>query len=103
MQLKVALNQIVQDHPDAAQTLKRFRREQPHRPSLEVDQPALLQTIIDIAAPAAGADDRRRSDMLCSVKTLDDLCEELHKCGLHLSRSATYLRLLPKRSNTIEG
>ncbi|CAF4768582.1 unnamed protein product, partial [Rotaria sp. Silwood2] len=73
------------------------------RPSLEVDQPALLQTIIDIAAPFAGADDRRRSDTLRSAKTLDDLCEELDKYGLYLSRSAAYLRLLPKRSNTAEG
>ncbi|CAM4979531.1 unnamed protein product [Rotaria socialis] len=102
-QLKTALKQIVQDHPDAAETLKRFRREVPHRPSLEIDQPALLQTILDIAAPFAGADGRRRSDTLCSIKTLDDLCEELEKRGLHISRSSAYLRLLPRRSNTVEG
>ncbi|CAF1251302.1 unnamed protein product [Rotaria sordida] len=50
----------------------------------------------------ASADDRRRTEILCSVKTLDDLCIELPKSSLYLSRSAAYLRLLPKSSNTSE-
>lgn len=45
----------------------------------------------------------RRSESIQSVKTLDDLTAELKKVGFAISRSGTYLRLLPKNSSTIEG
>ena len=38
-----------------------------------------------------------------AVATLDDLLSELKNLGFLLSRSATYLRLLPGRGNTSEG
>ncbi|CAF0801333.1 unnamed protein product [Didymodactylos carnosus] len=74
---------------------ERFRPDEPHRPPLEAGQTALHQTILEMTTPHASADDRRRTETLCSIKTLDDLCNELNKRGFQLSRSATYLRLLP--------
>ncbi|CAF1455995.1 unnamed protein product, partial [Didymodactylos carnosus] len=65
--LKSALNKIVEDHPDVAQTVKRFRRDESHRPSLEADETALHQTILEITTPYASADDRRRTETLCSI------------------------------------
>ena len=38
-----------------------------------------------------------------AVTTLDDLLSELKNIGFLISRSATYLRLLPGRGNTSEG
>ncbi|CAF4200463.1 unnamed protein product, partial [Adineta steineri] len=63
----------------------------------------LLQTIIDITSPSAGTDDRRQAELLRSITTLDKLSEQLQKRGLSISRSATYLRLIPRRSDTNEG
>lgn len=36
------------------------------------------------------------------MKTLDELTEDLKKIGFRMSRSGTYVRLLPRNSNTIE-
>lgn len=49
------------------------------------------------------ADERRRSELVRSCKTLSDLNEELQKQGFQISRSGTYLRLLPRNSHTTEG
>ena len=73
------------------------------RPNLEKDQPLLLKTIVGIAKYGSAADARRRTETIRSVKTLDQLTEELKKVGFNISRNGTYLRLLPKNSNTIEG
>ncbi|CAF4170287.1 unnamed protein product, partial [Adineta steineri] len=74
---KEAIHQVVDKHPDINDTLKRFKRADPFRPRLEVDQPALLQTIIDITSPSAGTDDRRQTELLRSLTTLDKLSEQL--------------------------
>ena len=50
----------------------------------------------------AGADFRRRTDVLNACKTLDDL-HNLLKKGYVLSHQDLYLRLIPRRSGTIEG
>ena len=42
-------------------------------------------------------------EYLHTVTTLDDLHSELKNLGFLLSRSATYLRFLPRRGNTSEG
>ena len=47
--------------------------------------------------------DKRREEMYRSVKTLTQLKEALTDVGFKISRSATYLRLLPRRSDTQEG
>lgn len=68
-----------------------------------MEQPELLKTIIDIAIHGSASHDKRREDMFRSVKTLTELKEKLTHEGFRISRAATYLRLLPRRSNTQEG
>lgn len=101
--LKEGIESVCQSSPEASDALKKFNRNKIGRPSLEVDQPELLSTIIKIVQSSTAADDRRRTERLLSVKTLDDLHEELEKIGFNLSRSGLYLRLLPRRGNTSEG
>lgn len=78
-------------------------RESSGRPRLEYNQPELLEVLAEIAKFGGCADDKRRSEMIRSCKTLSDLTEHLNLAGYSLSRSATYLRLLPRNVNTIEG
>lgn len=73
------------------------------RPRIEDDQPELLKTIVEIAIHGSAAHDKRREELYRSVKTLTELLEELKDSGFKISRSATYLRLIPRRSNTEEG
>ncbi|CAG8771556.1 41463_t:CDS:2 [Gigaspora margarita] len=73
------------------------------RPRLEETQPGLLETILRLVSSDGQADERRRSEMIRSVKTLDQLQAALEQLNYKISRSATYLRLLPKRVNTKEG
>ena len=37
------------------------------------------------------------------MRTLDDLVAELNKMGYILSRTGVYLRLMPRRQNSLEG
>lgn len=73
------------------------------RPTLDKSQPELLSAIIDIATHGCAADERRRTENLRSIKTLDELTEALTANGYKISRSGVYLRLLPRRSDTKEG
>lgn len=123
-QRKRALSDLVEKNPDIRTKLR--IREDAGRPRVEADQPLLLKTIIDIAVHGSAADDRRRSDVLRSIKTLDELTAELNKVnvesvkiimftfltllymilnqdGYQIKRSAVYLRLIPKRSSSLEG
>ena len=91
----------VELHPDLNKVLK--VKDNVGRPRVETQYPDLLQTIIDIAIFGSGADERRRTELIRTCKTLDDLHQELRKTGIDISRSATYLRLVPRRNNTTEG
>ncbi|GBP81709.1 Probable uridine nucleosidase 2 [Eumeta japonica] len=73
------------------------------RPRLEEAQPELLKVLAEIASFGGGADEKCRTEMIRSCRTLDDLVKELEALGFNLSRSATYLRLLPRCSTTIQG
>ena len=46
---------------------------------------------------------RRRTDVLRTITTLNELCKELEKLGFIISRSATYLRLKAKNKNSNEA
>ena len=69
------------------------------RQPLENLYPDLHQAIID-QTTGAGADSRRRIDVLNSCKTLDDLHAALLKEGYILSRQALYLRLISRRADS---
>ncbi|CAG8718989.1 4968_t:CDS:2, partial [Dentiscutata erythropus] len=73
---------------------KRYRKE---------TQLGLLEAILRIVSPDGQADERRRSETLRSVKTLDQLQEALEQMNYKLSCSAAYFRLIPKWHNTVEG
>ncbi|XP_039438893.2 uncharacterized protein LOC120420048 [Culex pipiens pallens] len=73
------------------------------RPRLEEQQTDLLKAICDIAIYGSAAQDKRQFEAIRSIHTLDELKDALFHQGFKLSRSATYLRLLPRRSNTAEG
>jgi hypothetical protein len=73
------------------------------RPSLDREQPGILEAIANIALACAGADDKRRRDVMNSVRTLDDLKRELDTMGFQIGRTTLYRRLEPKNSKTAEG
>lgn len=64
-------------------------RTQPGRPSLEENQSGLLQVICDIATHGSSAADRRRSEVLRTCKTLDELHARLVEDGFFISRTST--------------
>ncbi|KAG5893766.1 hypothetical protein JTB14_005433 [Gonioctena quinquepunctata] len=99
--MKRKLEDICHENPEIKKRL--FLRDSVGRPSLENDQPSLLKTIADIALFGSAADDRRRTESIRSVKTLDELTQELRKIGFDISRGGTYLRLIPRKSNSAEG
>lgn len=47
--------------------------------------------------------EKRREDVYRSVRTLTELSESLKAEGFKISRSGTYLRLLPRNSRSTEG
>lgn len=77
-------------------------KEKPGRPSKTDDAP-LIDAITEIALGGSAADDRRRSELIRTVRTLDDLTHELQKRGFNMSRSSVYLRLQPRSARTQEG
>ena len=86
-----------------ADALKSVNRAHVGRPSILEDHPQLLQTIADIVEGSSSADDRRRSETIRSCKTVSDVTEELIDSGIDISRSGTYLHVLPRIKNSIEG
>lgn len=100
MRRKVSLEKICEINKEAAAVLK--VRNKIGRPHIEEDQPELLQSIIDIVTLGGAAHDRRRTEEIRSCKTLDELHEKLLTEGFQISRSATYLRIIPRNSN-MEG
>ena len=58
---KVLLEKVCTEHPEIKNALK--IRERTGRPALEVEQPLLLKTIIDIAVHGSAAHEKRQSDV----------------------------------------
>ena len=88
-------------NPELKSTLK--IRNEAGRPRLEDDQPLLLQAILDIAFYGSAAHEKRQSDVYRSIKTLDKLTKQLNNNGFNIHRGEVYLRLIPKRSFSLEG
>uniref|UniRef100_UPI00358F8CD5 uncharacterized protein n=1 Tax=Myxine glutinosa TaxID=7769 RepID=UPI00358F8CD5 len=84
-------------------TRKQLKRKMVGRPSIVKDENLLHKTIVDIAIGGSAANKRCCSEVIRTVKTLDDLTCSLKKRGFQLSRSSVYLRLLPRNSETREG
>ena len=63
----------------------------------------LLHTIQEISLLGCSADDRRSSEAIRSIRTLDGLTQELKKHEFTLSHTSVYLRLLPSRHNSTQG
>ena len=84
-------------------TRKKLKGTPDDHPTTTDGEDILLKTIVDIAIGGSAADERRRSEVIRTVRTLDDLTAALKKQGFHLSRSAVYLRHLPRNSATQEG
>lgn len=98
---RAKIMEVCESHPHVANILN--VRTDPGRPRIEEGQPQLMDAIIDIAIFGSGADDRRRTEMIRSCKTLPALHKELESMGFELSQSALYTRLIPRRTNSSEG
>lgn len=104
LERKSALDEI---DPDIRKKLcgkKDGIRGRPRKPnSTGTTEDELLKTITAVAISGSASDDCNRTEMIHTVKTLDDLTDELHKLGYQLSHSAVYLRLLLRKSLSIKG
>ena len=63
----------------------------------------MIKAISRIALLGSAAHERRRNEVIRTVKTLDQLTEALNREGFELKRFSVYLHLLPKNHRTIEG
>ena len=77
---------IQRDFPEIAASVKLKVHDQPGRPTLDIDQPEMMNDILNIATIGAACSDKRREDLFRSIKTLDDLHRELLKMGYRISR-----------------
>ena len=68
---------------------------EPGRPQ-KVDSAELIEAICRIAIPGSAAHERRRNEVIRTVKTLNQLTEALNYEGYDLKRSSIYLHLLPR-------
>ena len=74
----------------------------PGRPK-KIDNDERLAAIARIAISGSAADNRRRSDVIRTVKTLDELTAALRAEGFDYSRSAVYTHLIPRNVRSVEG
>ena len=98
---KETLDDLKVTHPEIASSLK--LRDGVGRPQIECDQSDLLEDILKIATIGAACGDKRREDIFRTVKTLDDLHKASCALGYRITRSALYLRLLPRQASTNQG
>ena len=93
---KKLIQKVCDGDENAARILKPVNREQAGKPRIEEDFPQLHSTILDIVDANSAAHDRRREPILRTTRTTSDLTDELNNHGITISRSATYLRLIPR-------
>lgn len=73
------------------------------RPRIESQQPGILSAILDIVSHGSLSHEKRQIDLLRCVSTLNDLKLKLEERGFTIKRGALYLRVLPKRIDSVEG
>ncbi|CAF1516241.1 unnamed protein product [Rotaria sordida] len=98
---KLKMKRLMEKHPDIAREYQLDLHVQSGQPRLE--DRGQNKVIIEIASRGAAADPTRSSNLITPCITPDDLTERLKLRGFLLSRSATYLRLLSRRSHSTEG
>ena len=101
--LKNSNENVWSSNKEAANVLKSLNQKQQGRPCIDAKQPDLVSTIVKLVQNSTAADKRKRTECLCSIRALDDLHKEIAYLGIHFSRSALYLCLLPFPRNTSEG
>ena len=82
--LRDKIEKACTESPAVSDIFKRHNRQVTERPRKEVDQPDLLSTIVNIVQATSATDDRRRTETLRSLTTLDDLHKELTDLGFNL-------------------
>ncbi|CAF3323023.1 unnamed protein product [Rotaria socialis] len=100
---KRKIEALCEKNPELALELNKIYRPIIGRPPIEEECPDLLQIIEEIAKVGGAADDNRRSQTIRPCLTLDDLREKIKERGYDIKRSTLYYRLLPHRSNSIDG
>lgn len=98
---KETLQTAILEHPELESKLKMKNRS--GRPALTDEQPELLNAILEIAMYGSAAHEKRRMETLRSIKTLDELHQELQNMGFKLSRSAVYYHLQPSNVRALDG
>ena len=83
--LKDGIENICSSNKEAANVLKSLNRKQQGRPHIEAEQPELLSTLVKLVQNSTAADERRGTECLRSVATLDDLHKDVTELGYHLS------------------
>jgi len=74
------------------------------RPTVEENQPGIIDCLKNIVqANLAGADGRRRSEVIHTVRTLEELKSAVESEGYVISKTGLYYQLLPRDATTIEG
>ena len=86
------LEKLEEDHPEAAKGISELQVQHGirGRPPVEDEMPRLHHKILSIVIPEA--EEKRRSKVYDTVRSLDDLVAELDKRGYHLKRTALYYR-----------
>ena len=100
---KKIVHDLAKQSQENAEALKHFNRGNVGRPSVDLDQSGLCTAILELVGATSAADARRRSEGLRSVTTVDELADKLEELNYNVSRSAAYLRLLPRRADFREG
>ena len=68
-----------------------------------IDDDVLIKTITQLALVKNSADPHRRTEVINTCKTLNDLTEKLEAIGFTLKKSSVYPRVVPRRKDTTEG
>ncbi|CAF1243948.1 unnamed protein product [Adineta steineri] len=100
---KRKIEALCEKNPELAAELNKIYRPVIGRPPIEEECPDLLQIIEEIAKVGGAADDNRRSATIRPCLTLDDLREKIKERGYDIKRSTLYYRLLPHRTNSVDG
>lgn len=66
--MKETITKLSETSEVAAKNLKPFQREAQGRPALEIDQPGIVETILDLVQATTATDDRRRTEILRTTR-----------------------------------